>query len=170
MQSLFASQKPLEKRRLETIKFSEKNSMCYWWRIRNPLRIIVNFIIIELCKYLPSLTVKRVLLRMLGMKVGKNVSIGFGVQFDIFFPELIEIKDNSIIGYNTTLLSHEFLTNKFRKGKIIIGRNVMIGANSTILAGVRIGDNSVISACSFVNRDVPKNRLVRGNPAKVVRA
>lgn len=156
-------------RKLETKKFKEKNSLCYWWKIKNPLRIITNFLIIEISKYLPSLTLKRFLLRLTGMKIGKDVCIGLGAMFDIFFPELIEIRDNSIIGYNALILSHEFLIDEFRKGKTIIGKNVMIGANSTILAGVEIGDNATVSACTFVNDNVKKNTWVRGNPMRVVR-
>lgn len=52
---------------------------------------------------------------------------------------------------------------------IIIGNNVWIGGNAIILGGVTIGDNSVIGAGSVVNRDIPANSLVVGNPAKVIR-
>ena len=51
-----------------------------------------------------------------------------------------------------------------------IGRNVWIGSNSTILPGVTVGDNAVISAGSVVTRDVPENMVVAGNPAKVTKS
>jgi acetyltransferase-like isoleucine patch superfamily enzyme len=44
-----------------------------------------------------------------------------------------------------------------------------IGANSTILPGVRIGRNSLVGAGSVVTKDVPANSIVIGNPAKVVK-
>jgi NDP-sugar pyrophosphorylase family protein len=49
-----------------------------------------------------------------------------------------------------------------------IGRNVWIGANSTILDGSDIGDNTVVVANSLVNRRFPPNVIVQGNPAKVI--
>ena len=148
----------------------ETNSLNhYWWRLKNPLNIVLNFIVIEITKFMPSLTLKRIFLRCLGMKVGKNAALGLGVQFDIFFPELIELGENCILGYGATVLAHEFLIEELRTGKVIIGRNVMIGANSTILPGVRVGDGAVVSACSLVNKDVPAGAFVGGVPAKSLR-
>ncbi|TOP40808.1 DapH/DapD/GlmU-related protein, partial [Vibrio parahaemolyticus] len=46
---------------------------------------------------------------------------------------------------------------------IIIGRNVFIGANVTILQGVEIGDNSVIGAGCLISQNVEKNKIVRAN-------
>lgn len=107
---------------------------------------------------------KKDLLKLTGMKIGKDASIGLAAMFDIFYPELIEIGENSIIGYNATILAHEYLITELRTGKVIIGKNVMIGANSTVLAGVNIGDNAMISAATLVDRDVPTNNFAKGNP------
>jgi acetyltransferase-like isoleucine patch superfamily enzyme len=52
---------------------------------------------------------------------------------------------------------------------IIIGNNVWIGSNSTILPGVVIGDNSIIGAGSVVTKNVPSNVIVAGVPAKVIK-
>lgn len=54
-------------------------------------------------------------------------------------------------------------------GNIAIEDNVWIGANVIILKGVHIGTNSIIAAGSVVTKDVPKNAIVAGNPARVVR-
>jgi acetyltransferase-like isoleucine patch superfamily enzyme len=102
------------------------------------------------------------------MKIEKNVSIAFGVMFDFFYPELIELKENCIIGYNVTILTHEFLQNELRKGKVIVGRNALIGANSTLLPGIIIGDNAIVSAMSLVNSNVKENSFVGGIPAKEI--
>jgi acetyltransferase-like isoleucine patch superfamily enzyme len=156
-------------RRIEVYPSEGSNSLEKWYRIKNPLRVVFNFIVIYTCRFVPSLALKRVLLRLTGMKVGKNVSIGLGAMFDIFFPELIEIGDNSIIGYNATLLAHEFLVNEWRRGKVKVGKNVMIGANSLVLPGVEIGDGATVAACSLVNRDIPPGAFVGGVPARVLR-
>lgn len=157
-------------RKLKVIRFSGKgNSLLYWHRVKNPLVVTYNFILIYLAKYMPSLTIKRILYRMTGMKVGRDVSIGLGATFDIFFPELIEIGDNTIIGFNSTILAHEFLQNELRTGNVKIGKDVMIGANSTVLPGVRVGDSAKISAMSLVNRDVKRGDFVGGIPIKQIK-
>ena len=75
---------------------------------------------------------------------------------------------NSIIGYNTTLLAHEYLIREYRLGEIIVGNEVMIGANTTILPGVKIGDGAIVSAGTLVHRDVPSGAFVGGNPMRVI--
>jgi maltose O-acetyltransferase len=54
-------------------------------------------------------------------------------------------------------------------GDVVIGNNVWIGGRVTILKGVTIGDNAVIGAASVVTKDVPKNAIVAGNPARVIK-
>lgn len=156
-------------RKLEHYPVSEKNSLSYLWKFRSLPRTIFNFLIIYSTRFLPFLSWKRFLLRLTGMKIGKEVSIGMGVVFDVLWPELIEIDDNCIIGYNTTILAHEFLINEMRLGKVKIGKNVMIGANSTILAGVTIGEGVTVSAMSLVNDDLPDNSFCGGIPAHVIK-
>lgn len=56
-----------------------------------------------------------------------------------------------------------------RSAAVIIGDNVWIGMNATVLKGVTIGDNAVIAAGSVVAKDVPANTVVAGNPAVTVR-
>jgi len=52
---------------------------------------------------------------------------------------------------------------------VVIGKNVWIGANSVILPGVKIGNNSIIGAGSTVTEDVPPLSVAVGNPAKIIR-
>jgi len=90
------------------------------------------------------------------------------VMPDVMFPERITIGQNSIIGYNTTLLAHEYLIDEYRIGEVWIGDRVLIGANSTILPGVTIGHDAIISAATLVHKDVPAGSFVGGNPMKVI--
>ncbi len=156
------------KRNLGKVKIGEKNSMHYLWEQRDFLIVCFNFIVISTAKYVPFLGIKNGMLELTGMKIGKGASIGLAAMFDIFYPELIEIGENTIIGYNTAILAHEYLIKEMRTGEVIIGKDVMIGANATILAGVRIGDNSTISAGAVVDGDIPENSFASGNPMKVV--
>ncbi|WP_277998189.1 acyltransferase [Zhaonella formicivorans] len=157
-------------RRLEYYPSPHENAMHYWKRIAHPLKTMKNFIIIQIGRFIPSIRVKNFLYRtFLGMKIGKDVGIGLMAMFDIFHPERITIGDNSVLGYNSTILCHEFLPNEYRLGPVEIGANVLIGANTTVLAGVKIGDGALVSAGSLVNRDVPPYTLAVGVPVKFVK-
>lgn len=148
----------------------DKNSLYYWTSYVKPWRVVVNFVIIYLCRYLPSLRLKNVLYRLVGIKIGKDVSVGLMVMFDVFFPQLITIEENSVLGYNTTILAHEFLVDEWATGEVKIGANVLIGANSTVLAGVTVGEGAMVSAHSLVNKDVAAYTLAGGVPVKKIRA
>lgn len=142
------------------------------WRIYKTvpfLKVMKNFIVIQMARYTPFLSVKNWLYRtFLRMEVGKQTAFALMVMPDTMFPELIKVGHNSIIGYNTTILAHEYLITEYRLGEVRIGDHVLIGANTTILPGVTIGDGAVISAASLVNKDVPAGAFVGGNPAKVI--
>ena len=127
-----------------------------------------NFIIIQIARYTPFIGQELVIPHILRMKVGKKTSFALMVMPDIMFPEKITVGENSIIGYNTTLLAHEYLIREYRLGEIVIGNEVMIGANTTILPGVKIGDGAIVSAGTLVHKDVPSGAFVGGNPMRVI--
>lgn len=142
------------------------NSLWHWRR-RVPLRrVAVNFVVVYACRYLPFLTWKLVLLRLVGVRIGAFAAPGLGATFDPFYPQLISVGENTIIGFNTVIMAHEFLREELRTGPVAIGRDVVIGANCTILAGVVIGDGAVVSAHSLVNSDVAAGQRVGGVPAR----
>lgn len=110
-----------------------------------------------------------------------RVIIGDGVVLSeystIHAGDAIEISDNVLIGafcyINDT--NHNFLDKKkliikqgWNKKAIHINENVWIGANVTILQGVTIGSGSVIGAGAVVTKNIPKNSIAVGVPAKVV--
>jgi acetyltransferase-like isoleucine patch superfamily enzyme len=144
--------------------------MRYWTRLSPFWRVCFNFLVIQTCRFIPFLEFKNFCYRhLLGMKVGPQVSVGLMAMFDVLRPEYISIGANTVIGYNVTILAHEFLPREYRLGRVEIGRDVLIGANATVLPGVRIGDGAVVAAGSVVTRDVPPGATVAGVPARVIR-
>ena len=148
----------------------EGNSLHLWWRVRNPLRVCINFLLIYAARYAPSLSLKRLLLRAAGARVEGGAAFGLGSVVDIFFPENITVGRDAIIGYNTVLLGHEFLQGEWRTGKVEVGARAMLGANCTVLPGVKVGDDASVSAMSLVNCDIPAGQIWGGVPARKIGA
>ncbi|MBY0097057.1 acyltransferase [Mesobacillus maritimus] len=145
------------------------NSLWHVYKTVPFLKVVKNFIIIQMARYTPFLSMKNWLYRtFLKMKVGDQTSFALMVMLDVMFPEKIQVGRNTVIGYNTTILAHEYLIKEYRLGDVIIGDEVMIGANSTILPGVVIGDGAFVSAGTVVHKDVPAGAFVGGNPMRVV--
>ncbi|MGJ9385425.1 acyltransferase [Salipaludibacillus sp. CF4.18] len=148
----------------------EANSLWQVYKTVPFFKVAKNFVVIQLARYTPFLSFKNWLYRtFLRMEVGDKAAVALMVMMDVMFPEKISIGKNSVIGYNTTILAHEYLIKEYRLGDVIIGDNVMIGANSTILPGVTIGDGAIVSASTLVNKDVPAGAFVGGNPMQVIR-
>lgn len=118
-------------------------------------------------------------LKKLGMKIGDGTIIydPIHTMIDLTRPWLIEIGENVKITYDVIILTHGFewsvIKTKYNDvlgsaGKVKIGNNVFVGMRTTILKGVIIGDNVIIGANSLINKDIPSNVVVAGNPAKIV--
>lgn len=146
----------------------QRNSLVLWYKTVSVWKVLRNGVFILLARHSPSLALKRWLFRVIGMQVGADVSFAWQVTPDLFFPELIRVGDNTIVGYNTTILAHEYLLTEWRTGPVVIGSNVTIGANCTILPGVVIGDGATISAMSLVNKDVAPGEKVGGVPIRLL--
>ena len=150
-------------------KFPEEGkSYRRWKKVRHPIRVFRNYIIITLGKILPDIELKNRLYRRIGIKIGKNVHI-YGTNLDIFFPELLEIGNNCTLGAYSTILTHEFFNGEYRTGKVKIGNNVLLGTMCLVLPGVEIGDNVTVAAYSLVNKNIPPGAFVGGVPAKEIK-
>lgn len=112
--------------------------------------------------------------KKIGVKIGINTSISNTVEFDSE-PYLIDIGNNCKITYNVRFVTHDgglhvvrnLLNNDIEKfGRIIIGNNVFIGNNATIMPNVKIGNNVVIGYGSIVTKNIPDNEVWAGVPAK----
>ena len=139
-----------------------------FYRLKKRPGLFYNTIICHLCKLLPP-KVKNGLYRSIGVKIGDNVLIAPYVQIDPFFPELITLENNVIVGWGASIFTHEFTQDKIRKGKVHIKKRALIGGFSVVRSGVTIGENAIIGIGSFVNRDVNDNESVVGNPLMKIR-
>ncbi len=112
--------------------------------------------------------------REIVVKVGSNTKLStheFGSE-----PFLITIGNNCHITKGVRFITHDGGVWVFRKeypdmdvfGKIIIGDNVYIGNNATLMPGITIGDNVVVGANALVTKSIPSNVVVAGVPAKII--
>ncbi|MED4402814.1 acyltransferase [Metabacillus fastidiosus] len=156
-------------RRTERYFVEGPNSLWHVYKTVPFWKVVKNFIIIQLARYTPFLAVKNWLYRtFLRMKIGEQTSFALMVMLDVMYPEKISVGKNTVIGYNTTILAHEYLIKEYRLGEVRIGNEVMIGANTTILPGIEIGDGAIVSAGTLVHKDVPAGTFVGGNPMRII--
>ncbi len=141
------------------------NSFRRWYRHYNPLRVALNYVVIVVCRHSPSLRLKRWLLRRIGVTMGSGAVFALEATPDVFFPHLITVEADAIVGYDATLLCHEFLQDEVRTGEVVVGERAMIGAGAIVLPGVTIGPDARVAANSLVVEDVPSETTVAGVPA-----
>ena len=121
------------------------------------------------------------------ISIGKNCYIGINCQIDAC--KEVAIGDYCMISNNVIIQDHnshpikkadrrkqllrlqEYPTSVYDSeiNKVLIGNDVWIGTDAMILKGVKIGSGSIIAAKAVVTKNVPKNSIVAGNPAKVVK-
>jgi acetyltransferase-like isoleucine patch superfamily enzyme len=156
----------------------------------------VMSVLFALPRYKLFVFLKTALLKCMGAKIGKKVCIYPGVwiapgrnlvmgdQVDLAKDVIITtsgsvfIGDRTLVGYRTQILSANhsippigevFPISGDSFGKIHIDKDVWIGANCIITAGVTIGEGAVIAGGSVVTKDVPSNAIYGGVPARLIR-
>jgi acetyltransferase-like isoleucine patch superfamily enzyme len=142
------------------------NSLQHWTSAKSPLRVALNYVVVWIVRVSPSLKLKNWLLARIGVTVGDGVSWGLEATPDVFWPEHITLGDHVIVGYDATLLCHEFLQEEYRVGDVVVGDRAMIGAGAIVLPGVEIGEGAQVAANSLVTRDVEPGATVAGVPAE----
>ncbi|MEM2599737.1 MAG: DapH/DapD/GlmU-related protein [Thermoproteota archaeon] len=114
-----------------------------------------------------------------GSRIGENCLIGTGSMLDgsvsignnVRIQSGVYLPHGTVVGENVFIGPYACITNdrypvSGRLTPVVIGNGCVIGANSTLISGVRVGDNSVVAAGSVVTRDVPPNTVVLGVPAR----
>lgn len=111
-----------------------------------------------------------------GASIGKNCKI----SSHTFICEGVNIGNGVFVGHNVSFINDMYPravnsdgsiqnTDDWELVKTSIGDGVSIGTSSTILGGVKIGENALIGAGCVVTKDVPKNAVVVGNPSRIIR-
>ena len=100
-----------------------------------------------------------------GLKLGYKTDIGAFTYINA--KNGVVIEDFVQIGSHCSLYSESTIDNKV--GQIILKKNCKIGSHSVIMPGITIGENAVIGAFSFVNKDVPDNVVAVGVPIKIIK-
>lgn len=140
-----------------------------WYRLVNPVRLAVTFVIFELAKYLPP-RLKPPLYRLFGADVGARTTLAPHVVVDPFYPGKVTVGDDTIVGWGTKLLTHEGYAHEWHTGPVTIGDDVTVGHSCSTRPGVTIGDGATVAAHSFVNRDVEPGETVGGVPIETLEA
>lgn len=99
------------------------------------------------------------------LKLGKNTDIGAFTYINARYGVVIE--ENVQIGSHCSIYSWSTIDDK--QGSVVIKKNAKIGSHSVVAPGVTIGENAIVGALSFVNKDVPPNTMAYGIPIKLGR-
>ncbi len=150
-------------------KVHDVNPAIRWKEMRNKHRQGFNFLIVKMCSWLPPSKLKNWLYRRIGVSIGKNVSISPDVFLDPIYPELIMLEENVILGWGSVIFTHELTNTKIRLGSVRVKKNSMVGELSLVRPGTEIGENSIVAAMSFVNKDVGDYEEVGGVPEHLIK-
>ena len=99
------------------------------------------------------------------LKLGKYTDIGAFTLLDA--SEGIEIEERVLIGSHTSIYSRTEIDQK--KGKVILKKGCAIGSHCVIMPGITIGENAIVGAMSFVNKNIPANEVWVGSPARFLK-
>jgi acetyltransferase-like isoleucine patch superfamily enzyme len=117
------------------------------------------------------------LYRLMGVRIGRDVYVGFDIELDTNYPHLIEIGDHVTMSHRCAITTHmgspvdsrlqRFFSGTAKPVKICDGAWICIGA--ILLPGVTVGEDAVVAAGAVVTRDVAPRSLVAGIPARQVK-
>lgn len=139
-----------------------------WWRAQNVLNIWWRGAFVEISTIMSACFLKNSLLRLGGVKIGRNVSIGRGSVIDHLYGNLAVLEDNVRIGKRCFIDTHSYTISQSIFGKVHIKKGAVVEDNCFISCGTTIGENSVIKPGSMAQREILANEIWQGMPAKKI--
>lgn len=153
----------------ETVKEAHTNSLLF------AARFAKNWLLERLAASFPIPSWRVQLHRFRGIKIGKDVYVGYDVIFDRIHPALITIEDYAEIGDRCIITVHSrgslLLKDVYPRtvAPVRIGKGAWIAPGCIILQGVTIGECSVIGTGAVVTKSIPPRSVAVGVPAKVIK-
>lgn len=146
--------------------------VCYFYLFK----IAKNWIILNRI----STRLRPAIWRKTGCNIGKNVSMGYDIYYDVHNAKLITIEDDVWVASRSLILCHKRDLSNYQKGDryndlgyikspVILKKGCVVGMAAIIMPGVTVGEGAIVGAGSLVVRDVPAWTIVTGNPAKVIK-
>ena len=148
-------------------------------------KIIISFYVLKVAKNWIILNristrLRPGLWRLAGCNVGKKVSIGYDVYFDVHNARLITVEDKVWIASRSLIFCHkrdmidyrkndDYNTLKYQRLPVILKKGCVVGMGSIVMPGVTIGEGAIVGAGSLVVHDIPAWTIAVGNPARVVK-
>lgn len=147
-------------------------------RIKLKYRLFRSWVLQFLASISPLSSLSVIFQRARGVRIGRHVFIGPNVSIDLLYPQFVTIEDYVSIGMNSMIFTHSnptcsiYLKKHYYPRKLApvkIKRGAWITPGTIILAGVTIGENSVIGAGSLVNSNIDPYTVAAGQPAKPIK-
>ncbi len=139
----------------------------FWHRVRSTAFLLPAW-------FAPHKTLRVFFHRLRGVKIGRNVEIGYFCIIGHVHPYMIHIDDDVVVTAKTTILEHDntyyyTLGRDVVFGEVYIRRRAFLGIGTVVLPGVEIGSNAIVGALSLVAANIPSYSLAAGAPAVVLR-
>lgn len=136
-----------------------------------------RFLCLKLAGLCPFTSGRIFLYRRMGIKIGSDVYMGFDIELETNFPELVKIGDHVTISHRCIITAHMGSPSDtpvkqaypLSSKPVIIEDGAWICIGAIILPGVTVGKNAVVAAGAVVSRDVPANTMVGGIPARHIK-
>ena len=149
---------------METNKIARGN---VWRRIRSIIFLLPSW-------FAPHTKLRVIFHKLRGVKIGKNVEIGYFCIIGNVHPYMITIEDGAVVTAGAVLLEHDNAYyfargGKVKFGSVVIKKKAFIGLKSVIMPNVTIGERSIVGANSVVLHNVLPDTVVAGVPAKVIK-